>query len=95
MRGKKTGGRKKGTPNKITASVRDNTINVFDQIGGVAAMATWARRNRTEFYRLYGKLVPSDPSTPGHPDMPLTHNHKIEVTGVIPVRTRETKGSDD
>lgn len=92
-RGYKTGGRQKGTPNKITTSVRENTIAVFEQIGGINAMAKWARTNRTQFYMLYGKLVPSDPTTPGHPNMPISHNHKIEVVGVVPVRTRE--GGDD
>ena len=52
-------GRKKGTPNKISGQVRQNVIDVFDDIGGVKEMAVWAVDNRTEFYRLYAKLMPT------------------------------------
>lgn len=57
-RGRKTGGRKRGVPNKISGTVRENVIQVFDQIGGLRQMAQWAQKNRTEFYRLYAKLLP-------------------------------------
>jgi len=57
-KGIKTGGRVAGTPNKFTSTVKDNFIAVFDQIGGQDEMAMWAKDNRTEFYRLYSKLLP-------------------------------------
>jgi len=58
--GKREGsGRKKGTPNKISGQVRNNVIDVFDEIGGVQEMALWAAENRTEYYRLYAKLMPT------------------------------------
>lgn len=31
----------------------------FDLIGGVPRLAIWAHNNPTEFYKLYGKLIPS------------------------------------
>jgi hypothetical protein len=52
-------GRPKGTPNKIGALVKQNIIAVFEGIGGTKSMMTWARRNRTEFYKLYARLVPT------------------------------------
>lgn len=30
----------------------------FELIGGVPALAYWGAHNRTEFYKLYGKLLP-------------------------------------
>ena len=54
----KTGGRVAGTPNKISGAVRDNVVNVFNKIGGEDEMARWAKKNPTEFYRLYSKLLP-------------------------------------
>ena len=57
--GKKTGGRQKGTPNKVSGTVRENVISVFDGLGGLDAMTGWARENQTEFYRLYSKLLPT------------------------------------
>lgn len=54
----KTGGRVAGTPNKVSSAVRDNVIAVFDDIGGQEAMVEWAKENKTEFYRLWGRLLP-------------------------------------
>ena len=51
---------RKGSPNKIGAQVKENVVAVFTRLGGTAAMATWARKNQTEFYRLYGRLIPTD-----------------------------------
>lgn len=58
--GKKMGGRKKGVPNKVSTTVKENVIQVFQQLGGAKAMAEWARENPTHFYNLYAKLLPQD-----------------------------------
>lgn len=76
--GRKTGGRVKGTPNKATRTVRENTLAVFDKIGGMKTMAAWARDNLTEFYRLYGRMAPADPDSPGGADNPINHRGVIE-----------------
>lgn len=31
----------------------------FDLIGGVPRLALWANRNETEFYKLYGRMLPT------------------------------------
>lgn len=54
----KTGGREKGTPNKLGATAKENIANVFTRLGGVQAMVKWAAENPTQFYNLYGKLLP-------------------------------------
>ena len=36
---------------------------MFTRLGGTAGMAAWARRNQTEFYRLYARLIPSESTT--------------------------------
>jgi len=33
---------------------------VFTRMGGTAKMAEWAQANQTEFYKLYGRLIPVD-----------------------------------
>ena len=58
--GKKTGGRTKGTPNKVTSGVKANIQSVFNKIGGQAAMAKWAKDNPTEFYKIYARLIPQE-----------------------------------
>lgn len=39
---------------------RENILRVFGLIGGQAAMAAWATKYPTEFYRLYARLIPVD-----------------------------------
>lgn len=56
--GKKTGGRKVGTPNKITKSAREAFQLAFETLGGVRALGTWATANPTEFFKLYARLIP-------------------------------------
>jgi len=59
--GKREGaGRKKGVPNKLSSSVKSNIVGVFDKIGGREKMAKWAEENQTDFYRLYGRLAPTE-----------------------------------
>ena len=60
LKGKKSGGRTKGVPNKITASVKDAFTAAYKSIGGDKALANWARENPTHFYQLYAKLIPQD-----------------------------------
>lgn len=59
-KGVKTGGRKKGTPNKIAGDVRDNVLTVFKELGGVKFMKEWAEKKPTEFFMIYSKLLPKD-----------------------------------
>lgn len=59
QRGKpKTGGRKKGTPNRMSAAAREAFALAFNKVGGVDGLQEWARTHRTEFYRLYARLIP-------------------------------------
>ena len=54
----KTGGRKKGTPNKLTVSARAAFQAAFDGLGGAKKLQEWAEKNPDEFYRLYARLIP-------------------------------------
>lgn len=65
--GKKFGGRKKGTPNKVTRDVKAAIERCFEDIGGDAKFAEWAQENPTEFYKLWGKLLPSKIEGVGKP----------------------------
>ena len=50
---------RKGSPNKLGARAKDNIAAVFNRLGGTSAMAAWAEENKTEFYRIYARLVPT------------------------------------
>lgn len=56
---RKTGGRKLGSQNKISLSVKDSILATFESLGGVEQMAKWAEEHQTDFYRIYAKLVPT------------------------------------
>lgn len=56
-------GRKKGIPNKTTKACKEALQLAFDGIGGVDALAAWAKDNRTDFYKLWTKLVPQEVKT--------------------------------
>jgi len=57
-KGEKTGGRKTGTPNRLSGTAKENIVAVFTRLGGTAAMAEWAEENKTEFYKMYARLAP-------------------------------------
>lgn len=59
-RGKKTGGRQIGSGNLIGRTARENIGVVFAKIGGIAAMARWAKKNPGAFYTIYRVLVPHE-----------------------------------
>ena len=59
--GKKTGGRQKGSVNKFTKSFKDlvsTTAQQFEEEGN--GMKQWAEENRTEFYKIASKLIPTE-----------------------------------
>lgn len=51
-------GRQKGAVNLVGATAKENMLAVFTRLGGTHAMAEWARENQTEFYKIYGRLIP-------------------------------------
>lgn len=72
--GRKTGGRVKGTPNKVTTAAREAFQSAFDEVGGIQKLAEWAGDNLTEFYKLYGRLIPIDLQGDLH------HEGTLEIT---------------
>ncbi len=59
-RGKKTGGRKPGSKNKVTANVKAALVEAFDELGGVPALVKWGKKQPSQFYGLWGKLLPTE-----------------------------------
>jgi hypothetical protein len=56
----KSGGRKKGTPNKTTAVLKSAIMESFDKVGGVEYLVQVAQEDPKSFLSLLGKLVPSE-----------------------------------
>ena len=56
----KTGGRKKGVPNKITADLKGMILSALDDVGGKKYMVEQAKENPTAFLTLVGKVLPKE-----------------------------------
>ena len=67
-KGRKTGGRRAGTPNKIGAEVRAAILDAFVQAGGVDYLVRVANENPAAFCALLGKILPTEIAT----DEPIT-----------------------
>lgn len=71
-KGRKTGGRQKGSPNKTTATVKAALTEAFERNGGVASLLKWAQENETEFYKLWSKMIPAEVEMSGKGGGPLS-----------------------
>ena len=58
--GHKTGGRQKGSLNRVTTAFKDAVRIDYEDIGGHSAFAAWARENPTEFYKIAARLIPTE-----------------------------------
>lgn len=65
----KTGGRAKGTTNKLTADVKAMVLEALDKAGGVAYLLKQAQTNPNAFMTLVGKVLPL--TLAGDPEHPL------------------------
>lgn len=52
--------RPKGSLNTKTVIAKEAFQKAFDLIGGTDALAEWANANKTDFYKIYGRLIPND-----------------------------------
>lgn len=55
-------GRPKGTQNKLTKTVRETVLSVFNDLqeDPKANLEEWAKKETTEFYRIAAKLIPTE-----------------------------------
>lgn len=54
----RTGGRAKGTPNKLTADVKAMVLEALDSAGGVNYLVEQSEKNPSAFMTLVGKVLP-------------------------------------
>jgi hypothetical protein len=84
--GKKTGGRERGVPNKLTTGAKEVIAQVAENVGGVARMTKWVRESkeneRVFWTSIYTKLLPLQVAA--DQDNPIHQVHKIEYVIVDP-----------
>lgn len=61
----KTGGRKKGSPNKFNVELKDMIRGALDDVGGQKYLAEQAILNPVGFMGLVGKILPKDMNVSG------------------------------
>ena len=76
----RTGGRAKGTTNKLTADVKGMVLGALNAAGGEAYLLAQSEANPTAFLTLVGKVLPL--TLAGDPDHPLVT--KIERAILTP-----------
>lgn len=79
-KGRKTGGRVKGTPNKLTADIRSAIETAFHQVGGAEYLERIAKTEPAVFCGLLGKVLPTQ----------LQHSGKISTQTPVDRPPRET-----
>ena len=57
--GERTIGRARGTPNKLTASIREAIEHAFDELGGASYLVHVGKQDPRTFCALLGKLLPT------------------------------------
>ena len=89
MKGKKTGGRTKGVPNKVTALAKDVISNVAARIGGEERLAKWVKedpKNESLFWgTIYPKMLPLQVT--GDKENPFEMIHKYAIPETRPIGT--------
>ena len=86
--GQKTGGRQKGTSNKVTADLKDMILTALSDEGGVAYLRGIARDQPLAFCTLLGKVLPM--TVVGDPEMPV--KQVIEMRWLSPGETDMVEG---
>lgn len=56
----KTGGRKKGIPNKVNSDLKGMILTALSEVGGVNYLKTQAKKNPKAFMGLVGKVLPKE-----------------------------------
>ena len=91
-KGERPVGRSKGTPNKLTTTLRASfeqafldlqktkrTKNADGTLSKAVRLVDWARENPGEFYKLAARMVPHEISGPGGAAIPLGVSGSVAV----------------
>ena len=84
--GERRGGRKRGTPNKITRSLKETILGALEAEGGIDYLRAVARENPTVFCALLAKVLPLSVVDEKPAEVPMVT--KIVFHGMEPVPFR-------
>lgn len=81
-KGIKTGGRQKGSPNKLTKQLKDMILDALDESGGVEYLKQTAIDHPTAFLTLVGKVLPLQVT--GADGGPIQEDRHVTISFVKP-----------
>lgn len=84
----KTGGRQKGTPNKINSTVKELIMTALNEVGGQEWLVKQATENPVAFMTLLGKLLPH--TLAGDRDKPV----EFALIRRVIVNSRQPQGNE-
>src|SRR5262245_359830 len=80
-KGRKTGGRRPGSPNRHTAALKDIILQALAVVGGADYLVEQARKHPGQFMALLGRVLPLQVKQDGQePMVPAVVNHIFEVS---------------
>lgn len=47
-------------PQRAGVAAKESLLSAFEKMGGVAGLVKWGKKNPTEFYRIWARLLPKD-----------------------------------
>ena len=80
---KKSGGRKKGTPNKITKDVKEMVLEALEKLGGTEWFIAQGLENPVAFMAIAGKAMPKETK------VEMLKTVEISMIGLDPVKVIE------
>lgn len=98
----RTGGRKKGTPNRLTMQAKEAIAFAFDGLGGAQGLLDWANESddnkRVFLTQLFPKIVPLEVQGKHDVDFvdrtEVLHRAREEVRAIFGDRTGDGAGVD-
>jgi hypothetical protein len=79
-KGRKTGGRQKGTPNKDNQPLKEMILQALANAGGAKYLTAQSVKNPTAFMTLVGRVLPLQVKDGGaEPTVPTVVNHHYET----------------
>jgi hypothetical protein len=78
-KGRKTGGRQKGTRNRFSVALKDMILQALSEAGGAAYLTRQAEKNPSAFMALVGRVLPLQVKEGGaDPVVPTVVHHIYE-----------------
>lgn len=68
-------GRPAGAKNKFPVAAKEAFSIAFEGLGGVPALIEWGKKNQTDYYRLFSKLIPAETQLTGKDGGPLDYRN--------------------